>query len=140
MVKNETVGNAIRLAAVAALVMGISTGCKGKGGTLTLTATNNANSANKPLFSEWVEVGNSYKIDLRQANYGVISNATVTAVTGQACACQVMIQGTEQSGNITVSNCNGVAQCSLFNSAGTYTRANGSLNICAAANSCNSFK
>ncbi len=140
MVKNETVGKVIRMAALAALIVGFGTGCKGKGGTLTLSATNNANSMNKPLFSEWVEVGNTYKIDLRQASFGVISNATVTAVSGQACACQVMVQGSEQSGNISVSNCNGVAQCSLFNSTGTYSRANGSLNICAAANNCQSFK
>lgn len=140
MIKNETVGYSLRMAALAALILGISSGCTGKDGTLTLSATNNANSSNKPLMSEWTEVGNTYKIDLRQAGFGVISNATVTAITGQSCACQVMIQGSEQAGNITVSNCNGVAQCSLFNSAGTYTRASGQLNICAAVNNCNSFK
>jgi len=132
------------LASAAALLLAA---CGTGGGTLDLKVDNNTTSTppaqGKVLFSLWMETGNLYQIDLRNSQFGVTSNVTLTTFTGQNCICQMLIQGTDAAGQATLSNCAGsYSNCAQFNSTGgsaTYTNNGTTLQICAAVNSCDTF-
>jgi hypothetical protein len=133
--------------AIAALLS--ITACGKSGGTLNLTLDPPAstsgtsdNSSIKALFSIWTEANNYYQMDLRSVQFGVSSNVTVTAITNQTCNCKVLTQGSESSGNMTLSGCTGTyPNCASFNLSGTYTKSSASvLQICLNTNSCTNLK
>jgi hypothetical protein len=124
-------------------------GCGKSGGTLNLTldppastsGTNDSGSS-KALFSNWTEANNYYQMDLRSAQFGVSSNVLITAITQQTCSCKVLVQGSENSGTMTLSSCAGTyPDCASFNLAGTYSKSSSSLlQICLNASNCTNLR
>lgn len=130
------------------------TACGNPGGTLNLTVDSNGSTseassgtgggstpASKDLFSVWTSSDSSYELDLTAASFNNSSTASVKIITGQSCSCNVLIQGSESSGNMTISSCTGNFSyngetCSSFAGSGTYTKSATDLHLCLSSNSC----
>jgi hypothetical protein len=134
------------IGAVGLMLSLMNLGCGKEGGTLNLTVESStpaipnntgSNTSSKPLMSLWTETNNKFKLDLSSVLFAVSSDVTIQVITGQNCSCKVLIQGTEASGNVTLSGCAGTfPDCSSFNSTGTYAKSSSELQICDASNSC----
>lgn len=145
--------------------MVFTAGCGSQGGTLNLkldnpaatsipgnntgtnTGNNTGNTSGKSLMSVWTDATNGYyQLDLSSASFGVASKGTIKIViTNDICSCDVFIQGYENVGTATISNCAGTISipgytCSSFNQTGNYYNDKGILTICDAANQCRTMR
>jgi hypothetical protein len=114
------------------------TACGHSGGNLVLSVSGDPSasaqlpgqvSQAKNLFSTWTDSSNAFQIDMRQCAFGQTKTVSVAVVTGQTCTCQVLVQGTNDSGNMTFSSCSS-SDCSSFAGAATYTNSASGLKVC----------
>ena len=105
--------------------------------------------SSKSLFSEWTRSDNQFYVDLTDASFSTTFIMGFVLSSGEICACNAVISGSESSGSATVSSCSYVSGgsgdpgcASIWENGGspyTYTKSGSTLELCDNPSSCGTY-
>lgn len=97
---------------------------------------NPAAAPSKSLFSVWTADDNTEILDLRNLSFGVGGVMAFGFQTGEVCACNIALGGSEAAGTAILSGCayvsggSGDPGCASLNLSFTFTNAAAALRLC----------
>lgn len=121
----------------------LAIGC-GSGGGGGADAAGPGIAGGKSVFSKWTNINSGSFIDLTGGTFGQAMSFAVDVGSGNICTCDLKVIGDEASGTYMLTNCfvsgGGTANCSAQNDIGTYSKANGQLELCADPGNCSKWQ